>query len=115
MAILIKRYQNRKLYDTSAKQYITLEGVANLIRQGNSVQIIDNVTEEDLTTVTLMQIIMEQEKKSGFLPKSILVGLIQAGENIWNELGIPSQEDFEKLRVQLDILEEKIKSLQKEE
>jgi polyhydroxyalkanoate synthesis repressor PhaR len=114
MTIIIKRYQNRKLYDTSAKRYITLDGIAQLIRQGNNVQIIDNVTEEDLTNVTLMQIIMEQEKKkSGFLPLSILVGLIQAGENIWSEIGIPSQEDIEKLKNQLDLLEEKINSLQK--
>jgi len=114
MTIIIKRYQNRKLYDTSAKRYITLDGIAQLTRQGNNVQIIDNVTEEDLTNVTLMQIIMEQEKKkSGFLPLSILVGLIQAGENIWSEIGIPSQEDIEKLKNQLDLLEEKINSLQK--
>jgi polyhydroxyalkanoate synthesis repressor PhaR len=114
MMIIIKRYQNRKLYDTSARRYITLDGIAQLIRQGNNVQIIDNVTEEDLTNVTLMQIIMEQEKKkSGFLPLSILVGLIQAGENIWSEIGIPSQEDIEKLKNQLDLLEEKINSLQK--
>ena len=114
MTIIIKRYQNRKLYDTSAKSYITLDGIAELIRQGNNVQIIDNVTEEDLTNITLMQIIVEQEKKkSGFLPLSILVGLIQAGENIWSEIGIPTQEDIEKLKNQLDLLEEKINSLQK--
>ena len=114
MTILIKRYQNRKLYDTTAKRYITLDGIAELIQLGNDVQIIDNVTEEDLTNVTLMQIIMGKEKrKSGFLPLSILVSLIQAGENIWSEVGIASQEDFEKLKNQLDILEEKINSLQK--
>ncbi len=112
MTIIIKRYQNRKLYDTSAKRYITQEGIAELIRLGNDVQIIDNVTEEDLTNVTLMQIIMEKEKKkSGFLPLSILVSLIQVGENIWSEIGIPSQEDIENIKKQLDILEEKINSL----
>jgi polyhydroxyalkanoate synthesis repressor PhaR len=114
MTIIIKRYQNRKLYDTSAKHYITLEGIAHLIRRGNNVQVIDNVTEEDLTNVTLMQVIMEQEKKkSGFLPLSILMGLIQAGENIWSEIGIPSQEDIETLKNQLDELEKKLNSLQK--
>ena len=114
MTIMIKRYQNRKLYDTAAKRYITLDGIAQLIRQGNDVQIIDNVTDEDLTNVTLMQVIMEQEKrKSGFLPLNFLVGLIQAGENIWGEIGIPSQDDITKLKNQLDILEEKISSLQK--
>jgi polyhydroxyalkanoate synthesis repressor PhaR len=77
---LIKRYPNRKLYDTEAKQYITLEGIAALIRQGNEVQVIDHATGEDLTALTLTQIIFEQEKKRrGFLPQSVLTTLVQAG------------------------------------
>ncbi|MGD8806379.1 MAG: polyhydroxyalkanoate synthesis regulator DNA-binding domain-containing protein, partial [Chloroflexota bacterium] len=60
--ILIKRYPNRKLYNTEAKQYVTLEGIAELIRQGQEVQITDHQTGEDLTAVTLTQIIFEQEK-----------------------------------------------------
>lgn len=77
---LIKRYSNRKLYDTVARQYITLEGIAELIRQGQNIQVIDHATGEDLTAVTLTQIIFEQEKKrSGFLPRSILADMIQAG------------------------------------
>ncbi|MGD8598405.1 MAG: polyhydroxyalkanoate synthesis regulator DNA-binding domain-containing protein, partial [Anaerolineae bacterium] len=76
----IKRYPNRKLYDTEAKQYITLEGIAALIRQGNEVQVIDHATGEDLTALTLTQIIFEQEKKRrGFLPQSVLTSLVQAG------------------------------------
>ena len=47
--IIVKRYPNRKLYNTSAKQYITLEGVAQLIRDGEEVQIVDHATGEDLT------------------------------------------------------------------
>ena len=77
---VIKRYTNRKLYNTSSKQYITLEGVADLIRSGEEVQILDNSNGEDLTALTLTQIIFEQEKKqSGFLPRSVLTGLVQAG------------------------------------
>lgn len=77
---VIKRYTNRKLYNTSSKQYITLEGIADLIRNGEEVQILDNTTGEDLTALTLTQIIFEQEKKkSGFLPRSVLTGLVQAG------------------------------------
>jgi len=80
--IIIKRYPNRKLYDTEAKQYITLEGIAELIRQGNEVQVIDNASGEDLTSLTLTQVILEQEKKrSGLLPHSLLTGLIRAGES----------------------------------
>jgi polyhydroxyalkanoate synthesis repressor PhaR len=77
---VIKRYPNRKLYDTEAKQYITLDGIAALIRQGQEVSVIDHATGEDLTALTLTQVILEQEKKrSGFLPQTVLAGLIQAG------------------------------------
>jgi polyhydroxyalkanoate synthesis repressor PhaR len=77
---LIKRYPNRKLYNTETKQYITLDGIAELIRQGNEVTVIDHPSGDDLTALTLTQIIVEQEKKqSGLLPRSVLAGLIQAG------------------------------------
>jgi polyhydroxyalkanoate synthesis repressor PhaR len=77
---VIKRYSNRKLYDTDAKQYITLDRIAELIRKGEEVHVIDNATGDDLTTITLTQIIFELEKKqSGFLPRSLLNDLIQAG------------------------------------
>jgi polyhydroxyalkanoate synthesis repressor PhaR len=77
---LIKRYPNRKLYDTEAKQYITLDEIAEVIRQGEQVRVVDHATGEDLTAVTLSQVILEQEKRrSGFLPQSVLAGLIQAG------------------------------------
>jgi polyhydroxyalkanoate synthesis repressor PhaR len=77
---LIKRYPNRKLYDTEAKQYITLDTVAGLIREGKEVCVVDHVTGYDLTAVTLTQIILEEEKKrSGFLPATVLAGLVRAG------------------------------------
>ncbi len=76
----IKRYPNRKLYDTAAKHYITLDGIALLIREGQEVRVVDHATGEDLTALTLTQVIFEQERKrSGFLPQSVLTGLIQAG------------------------------------
>lgn len=78
--LIIKRYPNRKLYDTDAKQYVTLDGISDLIRDGQEVQVIDHATGEDLTAVILTQIIFEQEKKqAGFLPRSVLRGLVQAG------------------------------------
>lgn len=77
---IIKRYPNRKLYDTDAKQYITLDGIAELIQQGKEITVIDHATGEDLTTLTLTQIIVEQEKKhGGLMPRAILSGLIQSG------------------------------------
>ena len=84
---VIKRYPNRKLYDTEAKRYITLDGIAELIREGAEVQVVDHTTDEDLTAVTLTQIIFEQEKRnSGFLPKSVLTGLVRAGGDTLNTL-----------------------------
>jgi len=77
---IVKRYPNRKLYNTETKQYITLDGIAALIRQGEDVQIVDHATGEDLTALTLSQIIFEQEKKQGgFLPHPVLTGLVRAG------------------------------------
>jgi polyhydroxyalkanoate synthesis repressor PhaR len=76
----IKRYSNRKLYNTDTKRYITLDEIAALIRSGDEVKVIDNQTGEDITALTLTQIIFEQEKKqAGFLPRSVLTGLVQAG------------------------------------
>ncbi|MFN8482155.1 MAG: polyhydroxyalkanoate synthesis regulator DNA-binding domain-containing protein [Anaerolineae bacterium] len=77
---VIKRYPNRKLYDTEAKAYVTLDGIAELIRVGDDVQVVDHESGEDLTTVTLSQIILEQEKRQvGALPKVVLTSLIQTG------------------------------------
>jgi polyhydroxyalkanoate synthesis repressor PhaR len=77
---VIKRYPNRKLYDTEKKRYITLNGIAALIRRGVDIQVIDHETGKDLTTVTLSQIILEQEKlRVGMLPKTILTSLIRTG------------------------------------
>lgn len=77
---VIKRYPNRKLYDTESKTYITLEGIADLIRSNEDVQVTDHETGEDLTTVTLSQIILELEKRqASSLPKTVLTSLIRTG------------------------------------
>ena len=60
---VIKRYANRKLYDTRDSRYVTLVQIAEYVRNGEDVQIIDNTSKEDLTHVTLAQIIYEEEKK----------------------------------------------------
>jgi polyhydroxyalkanoate synthesis repressor PhaR len=75
---LIKKYGNRKLYHTNAKQYITLNGIGKLIRAGLDVRVVDNVTGEDLTVQTLSQILLNSKgKRSGPLPIPILSDLIQ--------------------------------------
>lgn len=59
----IKRYPNRKLYDTQESCYVTLEDIGQMIKEGEDVQVLDNTTQEDLTSMTLAQIIFEEEKK----------------------------------------------------
>lgn len=59
---LIKRYANRKLYDTTSSRYVTLPQIAELVRDGEDVQIIDNTSKENLTEVTLAQIVFEEQK-----------------------------------------------------
>jgi polyhydroxyalkanoate synthesis repressor PhaR len=59
---VIKRYSNRKLYDTKDSRYVTLLQIAEMVRTNEEVQIIDNNTKEDLTEVTLAQIIYEEQK-----------------------------------------------------
>jgi polyhydroxyalkanoate synthesis repressor PhaR len=61
---VIKRYANRKLYDTRDSRYVTLPQIAELVRSGEDVQIIDNRTKENLTSITLAQIIYEVEKSA---------------------------------------------------
>jgi polyhydroxyalkanoate synthesis repressor PhaR len=87
MARLIKRYGNRKLYDTQSSRYVTLEGVAELVRAGEDVQVVDNETGEDLTAVTFAQIIFEEQKKPRpFLKLPVLRWLIQQSGEALQEL-----------------------------
>jgi polyhydroxyalkanoate synthesis repressor PhaR len=111
---IIKRYPNRKLYNTESKQYITLEEISNLIREGAEVRVINHASGEDLTAVTLTQIIFELEKKErGFLPRAILSGLIQAGgerigaiqRTLATTLGLSHLVD-EEIRHRLNVLAE---------
>ena len=62
MARLIKRYENRKLYDTKASAYVSLADVAALVRRGETVEVIDKATGKDLTAQILTQIILEEGK-----------------------------------------------------
>ncbi len=60
---LIKKYANRKLYDTRTSSYITLEGIAGLVRSGHEIKVVDRETGQDLTQVTLSQIVLSEEKR----------------------------------------------------
>src|SRR5438270_3130659 len=76
---VIKRYTNRKLYDTVESRYVTLDEIAQMIKTGAEVKIIDNRTKEDLTSVTLAQIIFEEEKKRSQMPLGVLREIIRHG------------------------------------
>jgi polyhydroxyalkanoate synthesis repressor PhaR len=76
---VVKRYANRKLYDTQRSRYVTLDQIAEMIRNGEEVKIVDNNSKEDLTAITLAQIIFEEEKKRSFMPLSALRNIIQSG------------------------------------
>src|SRR5215813_8170249 len=77
MARLVKRYGNRKLYDTSESRYVTLEEIGRWVKAGEEVKILENDTGEDLTAVTFAQIILEEERrKSGLLSLRMLREII---------------------------------------
>lgn len=77
--ILIKRYVNRKLYNTNTSGYVTLDDIAAMVNEGQDVRIVDHKTGNDITTVTLAQILFEQEKKQQVLPSHFLRDLVQSG------------------------------------
>ena len=85
-AIVIKKYGNRRLYDTSTSQYINLEEIASRIRNGKEVQVVDARTGQDLTRLTLTQIIVEDAKGGpGGLPLELLRQLIVASDHVGRE------------------------------
>ncbi len=85
-AILLKKYSNRRLYDTYNSKYVTLGEVCNLIEQGHDVYVEDANTKEDVTELILTQIIMEKAKnKNALLPSSLLHLAIRYGDNILSE------------------------------
>src|SRR5262245_21734833 len=85
---VIKRYANRKLYDTQRSRYVTLDQIAETIRSSEAITSVDNNSKEDLTSVTLAQIIFEEEKKQkSFLPLSAMRNIIQSGGEAIQEAG----------------------------
>ena len=83
---VIKRYTNRKLYDTVESRYVTLDEIAEMIKAGAEVKIIDNRTKVDLTSVTLAQIIFEEEKKTSKMSLETLRDLIRHGGEVAQRL-----------------------------
>jgi polyhydroxyalkanoate synthesis repressor PhaR len=84
---IIKRYNNRKLYNTHAKRYVTLLDLADMIRRGDDVSVLDHASGEDITSQIQAQIILEQEREAGGgLPNTVLTNLIQASNQTLKQL-----------------------------
>lgn len=85
-SILIKKYPNRRLYNTESSSYITIHDVAELIKEGHRVEVRDVTNDGDVTALVLTQIIMNKAKKNQeLLPVSLLHLVIQFGENLLHE------------------------------
>ena len=103
----IKRYGNRKLYDLDGKRYVTLESVAAMVASGHDVEVIDQRTGEDLTSLTLAQVLLEGLKeKTARIPRQVLVRLVRLGAGPasafgdWpapHEAAIRAREEVEKV------------------
>jgi polyhydroxyalkanoate synthesis repressor PhaR len=95
---LIKRYPNRKLYDVEASAYVSLTDIARRIREGDTVQIVDNATGEDITAQTLTQVVLDEGKRgASILPTDTLHDLLRrSGQVIDNR--------FEQIRHGVDEL-----------
>ena len=84
--IVIKKYGNRRLYDTAASRYVNLDDIAAFVREGKAVQVVDAKTGQDLTRVTLTQVIMEDAKdKPTGLPLELLRQLVIASDEVRQE------------------------------
>lgn len=78
---VIKRYQNRKLYDTNQSCYVTLDEIAQMIKNGDDLSVIDNKTKLDITATTLTQLLYESERRAkNAVPVEMLKEIIRAGD-----------------------------------
>jgi polyhydroxyalkanoate synthesis repressor PhaR len=114
----IKRYPNRKLYDVDARAYVSLEEIAALVRAGETVQVLDHASGDDITAQTLTQVILDEGKRgASLLPTDLLHGLLRRGgavvdglvhgsiDRLTRVLPVARNEELEQLRAQLASLE----------
>ena len=81
--IVLKKYANRRLYDTETSAYVTLQEVADMIRKGRQVQVLEAKTKEDVTAFILTQIVLEEARNNNaLLPVPLLHLIIQFGDNL---------------------------------
>ncbi|HSS77675.1 MAG TPA: polyhydroxyalkanoate synthesis regulator DNA-binding domain-containing protein [Thermoanaerobaculia bacterium] len=133
MIRLIKRYESRKLYDTEESRYVSLDEISTWIRQGQEVRVVDNASNNDVTSQTLTQIILEEGRKgTSFLPSELLHDLVRIGERavsngmeqmqngvdrLIDRLGPvrKAREEMSSLRARLEQLETSLSELERDD
>jgi polyhydroxyalkanoate synthesis repressor PhaR len=107
----IKKYANRKFYDTEDKRYVSLSGIASLVRAGEDVQVLDNQTGDDITGLVLSQILREQEREGGLLPRALLTALVRRGTGGLEHLRGSLYSSLRVLKTLEDDLDQRIETL----
>jgi polyhydroxyalkanoate synthesis repressor PhaR len=98
MSRVIKRYGNRKLYDTHESRYVTLDDIAAYVKAGEELRVVDNDSGDDLTAVTFAQIILEEERKqNGLLPLPVLRKIIAHGGEALQDLATRFDKSMEAI------------------
>lgn len=133
MIRLIKRYESRKLYDTEESRYVSLDEISTWIRAGQEVRVVDNASNNDVTSQTLTQIILEEGRKgTSFLPSELLHDLVRIGERavtngmeqvqhgvdrLIDRLGPvrKAREEMSSLRARLEQLETSLSELERDD
>ena len=108
---LIKKYPNRKFYDTVDKRYVSLSGIASLVRDGEEVQVVDNKTGDDITTLVLSQVLRDQQRRGSLLPRSLLAALVTRGAGSLKQLRSPLQASLQALQALEEDAHERIDTL----
>ncbi len=83
--VRLKKYANRRLYDTDQSTYVTLEDVAEMVKEGKQIEVTEAQSKEDVTAFILTQILMEESRKNALLPVSLLHIIIRYGDNFLRE------------------------------
>jgi polyhydroxyalkanoate synthesis repressor PhaR len=100
--VVIKKYANRRLYDTSASRYVNLEDIAALVRNGTEVQVVDAKSGKDVTRVTLTQIIVEDAKDQPMgLPLEVLRQLIMVSDQARQEFMKSAMDTYGRMQTAL--------------
>ncbi len=113
MAYVIKRYSNRKLYDTQESRYVTLQEIEEMVRAGRDVSVVDAGSGDDLTSITLAQILLENERsRRSTLSPAFLRQLVKAGPEAGPRPARAGDGEAERLREEVTALRERLRALE---